>query len=404
VKNFIRCKMVVSKFSRNVWLLGLISLFADISSELLYPVLPVYLKEAGYSMLALGLLEGIANVIAGISKGYFGHQSDNLQRRDVFVRWGYALSAIGKMIMIGSPDLFRIYAARMTDRLGKGVRTAPRDSLLAAESNKETRAAVFGFHRGMDTLGAAIGPAIALLWLWYRPGDYSTLFTVAFIPAVISFAFTLRIKEKKISSSIPSPEKKQIGFFSYFSYWKNGPSSFRKLILPLVLFAMVNSPDVFLLMALKEAGLSDVWMIGVYILYNLMYALLAMPAGMLADRFGKVNVLMIGILLFAVCYFGMATQNSIVGFMILFAAYAASMSCLESVAKATISGIAPAHERGQAIGFYTSVNSVGVLFAGIWTGLLWPYGGPALVFSISAGIALLALGLLGMQRKYILER
>ena len=384
--------MFKSQFSRNVWLLGLISLFADISSELLYPILPLYLKEAGYSMLALGLLEGIANVIAGVSKGYFGHQSDVLQRRSVFVKWGYGLSALGKLLMIGSPDLLRIFSGRITDRLGKGIRTAPRDSLLSMESTPETRAAVFGFHRGLDTLGAAIGPTLALIWLWWMPGDYSTLFTIAFIPAVISLLLTLSLKEKKVSADVKS--KSHVGFFSYFNYWKTSHVSFRNFLFPLMLFALVNSPDVFLLMALKEAGFSDTTMIAVYILYNLLYALLAMPIGVFADRFGKIKVMLFGVFLFAVCYTGMAWMNSITAFIVLFAVYALSISCLESVAKAVISTIVPSHERGQAIGFYTSVNSLGILFAGAWTGGLWSMGGPNLVFSITAVVAMIAFFML----------
>ncbi len=384
--------MFKSQFSRNVWLLGLISLFADISSELLYPILPLYLKEAGYSMLALGLLEGIANVIAGVSKGYFGHRSDQLQLRAVFVKWGYGLSALGKILMIGSPDLLRIFSGRITDRLGKGIRTAPRDSLLSMESSPETRAAVFGFHRGLDTLGAAIGPTFALLWLWWMPGDYSTLFTIAFIPAVISLILTFRLKEKKVSTEVIS--KTHVGFFSYFNYWKTSHVSFRKFLFPLILFAMVNSPDVFLLMALKEAGFSDTTMIAVYILYNFLYALLALPIGVLADRFGKIKVMLFGVFLFAVCYTGMAWMNSLAAFTVLFAVYALSISCLESVAKAVISTIVPSHERGQAIGFYTSVNSLGVLFAGVWTGGLWSMGGPNLVFSITAVVAMIAFFML----------
>jgi MFS family permease len=384
--------MFRTQFSKNVWLLGLISLFADISSELLYPILPLYLREAGYSMLALGLLEGIANVIAGVSKGYFGHQSDALQRRSVFVKWGYGLSALGKILMIGSPDLLRIFSGRITDRFGKGIRTAPRDSLLSMESTPETRAAVFGFHRGLDTLGAAIGPSLALLWLWWMPGDYSTLFTIAFIPAVISLLLAFRLKEKKVNTEVNT--KSHVGFFSYFNYWKTSHQSFRKFLFPLMLFALVNSPDVFLLMALKEAGFSDTTMIAVYILYNLLYALLAMPIGVLADRFGKIKIMLFGVFLFAVCYAGMAWMNSLAAIIVFFAVYAISISCLESVAKAVISTIVPSHERGQAIGFYTSINSLGVLFAGAWTGGLWSMGGPQLVFSITAVVAMIAFFML----------
>lgn len=380
------------RFSRTVWLLGMISLFADISSELLYPVLPVYLKNAGYSMLALGMLEGLANVVAGISKGYFGHKSDLIRSRSVFIKWGYGLSAFGKLLMVGTPDFFRIFAARMTDRLGKGVRTAPRDAVLAAESTANTRALVFGFHRSLDTLGAAIGPSLALLWLAYYPGAYTTLFTFAFVPAIISFGITLFVKDNVTTT--PAIQKPHIGFFSYLRYWNKGPHSFRKLLLPLLLFGMVNSPDVFLLLSLKEAGRSDTYMIGVYILYNLVYALLATPVGYVADRIGKVNVLMAGIFLFVLTYAGMAGWSGLPLFILLFVIYALSMSCMEAVVKACIADISTAEERGQAIGFYTSMNSLSILIAGAWTGLLWPYGGPKLVFSISAAVAAFSLFLL----------
>jgi MFS family permease len=380
------------QFTKTVWLLGFISLFADISSELLYPVLPVYLKNAGYSMLAIGILEGLANVVAGLSKGYFGHKSDTMKSRTVFIRWGYGCSALGKLLMVGAPDLMRIFTARMTDRLGKGIRTAPRDAMLAGEAGPENRGVVFGFHRGLDTLGAAIGPALGMLWLHYHPGDYSTLFTLAFIPAAISFFITMFIKDK--SSVPPAVRKQQVGFFSYFKYWKTGPASFRKLILPLLLLALVNSPDVFLLMALKEAGFTDTAMIGVYVLYNFSYAMLATPAGRIADRVGKIKVLSAGMLLFTITYAGMAGLNGWPVFILLFLIYAAAMSCLESVAKAYISDIAPPDQRGQAIGFYTSASSLSILFAGVWTGLLWPYGGPSLVFSITAFVASCSLLLL----------
>ncbi|MBK7889138.1 MAG: MFS transporter [Bacteroidetes bacterium] len=207
------------------------------------------------------------------------------------------------------------------------------------------------------------------------------------------------IKDK--SSVPPAVRKQHIGFFSYFKYWKTGPASFRKLILPLLLLALVNSPDVFLLMALKEAGFSDTAMIGVYVLYNFGYAMLATPAGRIADRVGKIKVLSAGMLLFTITYAGMAGLNGWPVFMLLFLIYAAAMSCLESVAKAYISDIAPPDQRGQAIGFYTSASSLSILFAGVWTGLLWPYGGPSLVFSITAFVASCSLLLLYKNSRHV---
>lgn len=377
------------RFPRTVWLLGFISLLADISSELLYPVLPVYLQQAGYSMLALGLLEGFANVVAGLSKGYFGHRSDLQQQRSPFIRLGYGLSACGKLLMLGMPDLFRIYLARGIDRLGKGVRTAPRDALLASEVPEEQRASVFGFHRAMDTIGAAIGPLLALLVLYYRPGQYALVFSLAAVPAVFSVLLSLTVKDSRkgsLQNKSASP-----GFFSYFSYWRTSPAEYRHLLRPLLLFALVNSPDVFLLLALKSAGLSDIHMIIAYALYNLAYALLAFPVGLLADRIGREKVLGAGLLLFALVYGGMALGNNLIGYVLLFLVYALAVACIESVVKALISVKVAQEQRGQALGLYTSMNSLGVLIAGAWTGWVWQQWGPEWAFATTSVLTLLSL-------------
>lgn len=376
------------RFSRTVWLLGIVSLLADVSSELLYPVLPVYLREAGYSMIALGMLEGLSQVIAGFSKGYFGHLSDGSQQRQRFIQAGYGLSAIGKILLLYQPGLLRIFLARGIDRLGKGVRSAPRDALLASEAAPEQRARVFGFHRGMDTLGAALGPLLALLWLYFYPGDYGGVFVLAVVPAVLSTACTFLVKDRRAVSA--TGKGKQPGFFSYLGFWKNSTGDFRRLMAPLLLFALVNSPDVFLLMALKEAGLSDLRMIAAYIVYNLLYAAFAYPVGVLADQVGKRKVLCAGVLLFAAVYAGMTRSIEFHWFVVLFGVYALAIAAIESVVKAAIVDIVPANDRGKALGFYMSTGSIGTLLAGVWTGALWSWGGPSAVFSITAVAAFLA--------------
>lgn len=389
------------RFSRTVWLLGVISLLADISSELLYPVLPVYLRNAGYSMLALGILEGVANVIAGISKGYFGHLSDYTGKRHLFVRWGYGLSALGKLLMLGLPDLFRVYLGRATDRLGKGIRTSPRDALLANESTAESRAAVFGFHRSMDTLGAAIGPALALLWLSFHPGDYTTIFILAFAPALLSFFVTFMVRDPD-SSDRHVVSTSRTGFFGYLSYWNTSSPQYRRLIRPLLLLALVNSPDTFLLLAIKEAGASDVQMIAVYIFYNLMYALLATPVGVLADRWGKAKVLLWAVLFFAITYAGITILTDASCFYVLFGVYALAMSGMESVVKAIIANKVPREDRGKALGFYASANSIGMLIAGVWAGWLWKFSGPDFVFGATAiGAVIVAVWLRFANREKV---
>ena len=182
--------------NRTVWILSFVSLFADIASEMLYPVIPVYLKEIGFSVLLIGILEGVAGFTAGLSKGYFGKLSDEKGIRLPFIKWGYFLSAVSKPMMGVFAFPIWIFFARTIDRLGKGLRTAARDALLSQNASKETKARVFGFHRSMDTLGAAIGPAIALILLVFYPGQYVLIFFIAFVPGLISVALIFFLKEK----------------------------------------------------------------------------------------------------------------------------------------------------------------------------------------------------------------
>ena len=183
--------------TRTILVLSLVSLFTDMASEMLYPVMPVFLRSIGFSVLLIGILEGFAEATAGLSKSYFGRKSDKTGNRLPFVRIGYALSAISKPMMAAFVYPLWIFLARTTDRLGKGIRTAARDAMLSDECTHENKGKVFGFHRSMDTLGAVIGPAIALLFLYFYPGQYKLLFLLAFLPGMVAVFATLFIKEKK---------------------------------------------------------------------------------------------------------------------------------------------------------------------------------------------------------------
>ena len=379
------------KISRVVLILSFVSLLADVASELLYPVMPVYLKSIGYSFIAIGLLEGIANVVAGIAKGYFGKLSDKRGERSVFVKTGYGFSALGKGLLLISSSLPIIYLSRLTDRLGKGIRTAPRDAILASESTDETRAAVFGFHRAMDTTGAVIGPVIGLVWLYFYPGNYKGMFMIAVFPAVASWLLTLIVKDKSIKEKPVVSLEKKGGFFSHFGYWNNAKLEYKSLVGTLLFFALVNSPDVFLLLTIKAAGFSDQAMIVAYVFYNLIYALLSYPVGKLADKIGRMKVLIVGVLLFVVTYIGMAYASSLISFLILFMIYAMSMACTESVVKAIISGFIPDNERGTAIGFYSSTSSIAALIAGAWTGWIFGAYGIKAAFLVTAAGALISM-------------
>ena len=374
--------------TRTVLILSIVSLLADVASEMLYPVMPIYLKEIGFTVFWIGVLEGVVNFSAGISKGYFGKLSDEKGVRLPFVKLGYLLNAVSKPLIAVFTYPLWIFFVRTVDRLGKGVRTAARDALLSQEATKETKARVFGFHRGMDTVGAAIGPILALLFLLFNPGEYKTLFYLAFIPGIISIFFIFLLKEKKL----PVSTLGKGNFFSFFNYWKVATPEFRKVVPGLLLFALFNSSDIFLLLITKETigdgtiiflgntFTADTITIAAYVFYNLIYAAASYPMGVLADRFSYKKIILLGFTLFAVVYGGFAFSPSIAVIFILFAVYGIYAAATEGVIKAWITNLAHKENTATAIGFYTSCESICALLASIIAGALWTSFGSTSAF------------------------
>lgn len=354
--------------TKTVWLLSLVSLFTDIASEMLYPVMPLYLREIGFSMVAIGILEGVAEAVAGLSKGYFGAWSDSIGKRMPFVRWGYGLSTASKPMLAAFSWWPWVFFCRTVDRIGKGLRTGPRDALLSDEATPATRARVFGFHRSLDTVGAMLGPAAALAFLYYFPSDYQALFLWAFIPGAAAIFLTFLVREKRKQST---SAKKPFSFATTFRYLPSAAKEYRMLAGALLAFALFNSSDVFLLLRMKEAGLSDTALIGIYIFYNGIYAALAYPLGHLADKLGFKKVLVFGFILFAIVYTGMALFDNWVAFAGMFLLYGAYAAATEGIAKAWISNIVPREEVATAIGSYEGLRNLAVMFASFIAGILW---------------------------------
>jgi MFS family permease len=375
--------------TRTVLLVSFVSLFTDVASEMLYPIMPVYLKSIGFSVLLIGILEGFAEAIAGVSKGYFGNLSDVTMKRVPFVRAGYALSALSKPMMALFVFPAWIFLARTLDRFGKGIRTSARDAMLSAETTKEHKGKVFGFHRSMDTLGAAIGPILALIFLYFYPGQYRWMFFIAFFPGLIAIGLTFFLKDKgavlngEKVTGLQGDKATGVGFFSYLTYWKKASPTFRYLVAGLLVFTLFNSSDAFLLLALKEQNLSDTMMIGVYIFYNLVYALFSYPIGALADKIGLKTMLIMGLLLFSVVYTCMGFANSMLLFGILFFMYGIYAAATEGISKALLSNLAHHSETATAIGFYNSAASICALLSSSLAGVLWFAIGPRAMFMIS---------------------
>ncbi len=371
----------MKNLTRTVWILSLVSLFTDMASEMLYPVMPVYLKSVGFSIALIGILEGVAEATAGLSKGYFGAVSDRAGKRVPFVQAGYALSAISKPMMALFVFPVWIFLARTIDRLGKGIRTGARDALLSEEATPETKGSVFGFHRSMDTFGAVLGPLLALLYLCFYPNDYKTLFFLAFIPGFLAILSSLYLKDKK---AVNIAQKQRPSFFSFITYWKTSPVLYRRLVAGLLAFALFNSSDIFLLLKAKETGLGDTTVIGIYIFYNLVYALTAYPLGIMADRIGLKRMFIAGLSVFALVYIGMSFVNNLYALMLFFLLYGVYAAATEGISKAWISNITKKQDTATAIGTYSGFQSVCAMLASALTGLIW--------HACGAGVALQVTG------------
>ena len=381
-----------SKIPRQVFILGMVSLFTDIASEMLYPVTPLFLTAVlGSSMAVVGIIEGIAEFIAGLLKGYFGNLSDKVGKRSIFIVIGYGLSAIAKPL----PGIFQniptVLFSRVTDRTGKGIRTAPRDALLGSYSNGNS-GAVFGFHRGMDTLGAAIGPAAALVLLYYFPNNFQLIFLLAFIPSVIAVAFTLLVKDKPVESRLRNKK-------NYSEFWKSAPKTYKKLLLLITIFSLVNSSDVFLILKSRDVSDSSTLAIFGYIFYNLVYAAASYPLGGLSDRFGKKKIFSLGLIIFSLVYFGFALAPEIELIWLLFALYGIYAAATEGISKAWVSDLIPDEQRGSAIGLLTMMTSLSIMFGSFITGILWDQFGSAVPFSISASVSLVIAFIIFFQKE-----
>jgi MFS family permease len=374
----------VQYLSKTVWILSIISLFTDVASEMLYPVMPIYLKSIGFSVVFIGILEGFAEASSGLSKGYFGKLSDLSGKRLPFIQIGYLMSAISKPMLAMFVNPIWIFLTRTIDRFGKGVRTGARDAMLSDEATFETKGRVFGFHRSMDTLGAAIGPIMALIYLHFYPNEYKTLFLLAFIPGILSILATLLLKEK-VKPKISSIKKNHI--FSFLGYWKESNAAYRKLVIGLLIFTLFNSSDVFLLLKAKESGLDDSSIIMVYIFYNFIYALFAYPIGVIADRIGLKYMFTIGLAIFSVVYFGMSLKVNLLMYLTFFFLYAIYASATEGVSKAWISNICEKKDTATAIGTFMGLQSIFSMLASSITGIIWYYFGASTAFILIGSVS-----------------
>jgi MFS family permease len=378
----------VPGISRNVFVLGLVSLAADISSEMLYPVLPFFLTGTlGTPVAIVGAIEGVAEGTAALSKVPTGSFSDRMAQRRPLVTLGYCLAAFGKLLLSVATVWPLALVARFGDRLGKGVRGAPRDALLADSSAHDNRGRVFGFHRTMDTTGAVIGPLIGLAMIKLLGEDHlRPVFLLAVVPAVISVLLVGLAHERKRVVEAGS-HRAPLNF-------SGAPTTFWLFLGVSLVFAFGNSSDVFLLLRAENLGMGLTTLILAYVVYNISYAALSLPAGMVSDRVGQRAVLAGGFFMFSLVYLGFAWADRAAWVWLFFAAYGVTLAMTDGVGKALVSNVIPREKRGAFIGLYQSAIGVMIVISSVLAGQLWEHVDPAAPFVLGATTALVAALLL----------
>lgn len=361
--------MLLRGITRNVVVLGLVSFFTDLSTEMLYPVIPLFVVGSlGASPALLGLIEGLAEGVSSSLRWVGGAWSDRVGRRKPFIVAGYGLSAVSKPLMglaafaLGWP-LF--LAGRCSDRLGKSIRTAARDALIADSTDPTYRGVAFGFHRGVDTAGAVAGPLLALMVIVFWPEvSLAALFLIAFLPGVLSVLLAASgvrdVARDRSPQTNGAPGHRQ-----------RLPKPFWHLLAAFAVFSLGNSSDSFLILRSKELGLSFQHVILAYALFNVVYTVAAIPIGKLSDRTGRKPVIMAGWVLYAFVYLGFAWFRSPLAPWVLLSSYGLYHALTEGVMKALVSDIVPANQRAGAIGLLATVGGLGQLAASVLAGSLW---------------------------------
>ncbi len=419
---------------RPVIVLGWVSLFADVSGEMIYPLLPLFLVGVLHaSATSLGWVEGVATATVALLTAWAGWRSDRIvrgrRRRVPWVQWGYGLPVLGKGLLAFAFVWPMVLAGRTIDRLGKGVRSSPRDAIIADAVPASQRGRAFGFHRAMDSAGAVIGVAASAGLLWWFTGSplhggpnagvaanatheawaFRMVFGVAALLGLISWAITFLLREdeaagssddatespaKRVSTesapsvaAIAAPRAGPMGFS--FAYW-------RTLAIMLV-FALANSSDTFLLLRARDVGLSPWAVVLAYALFSLMYMSFSYPAGIISDKLGRWRVIGAGWAIYAIVYVGFVYTGA-AGVWPLMALYGVSVALTDGVGKALIADHAPKERRGTALGIFYMLSGLASLAASVAAGLLWDRFGPRATFGFGAGFAALALVLIPVLR------
>jgi len=382
------------KIPRSVWALGFVSMFMDISSEMIHALLPLYMVTVlGTSVVAVGFIEGIAEATASITKVFSGALSDRLGKRKLLTVVGYGLGALTKPVFPLASGLDWLIAARFVDRIGKGIRGAPRDALVADVTPPELRGAAFGLRQALDTVGAFLGPLLAILLMWLTASHFQTVFWVAVIPALVAVGTLVAFVHEPEATATSRPVRSPLALHQLrrlgAGYWR--------LIALAMVFTLARFSEAFLLLRAQDMGLAALWAPAVLVVMALAYSLSAYPAGVLSDRLGRRGVLMAGLGLLLLADVMLALWPGWAGLALGVVAWGLHLGFTQGVFAALIADSAPANLRGTAFGLFHLLTGVALLIASVVAGLMWDGVGFQATFllgAVLAGITLTGVGLL----------
>ena len=370
-------------FEKNIFFLSLTSFLTDVSSEIIYPLLPIFLTSVlGAGAAFVGLVEGIAETTASLLKLFSGWLSDKIKKRKILVVLGYTLSSITRPLMAVAAVPWNVLAIRFTDRIGKGIRNSPRDALIADSSDPKEQGKAFGFNRAMDNAGAMVGSLIVFVLLLGVTKNYRLIFALAAIPAVLAILVVtfltyevapIQGKEKRVTLSLASFSRK-----------------FKIFLLVVLIFTLGNSSDAFLLLRAKDLGVSVTFIPLLWCMLHLVKSATSTPAGIISDKFGRRRVILLGWAIYAMVYFGFGFARTAVHAWFLFAIYGLFYGLTEGVERAFVADLVPEDARGRAYGIYNFSIGIAALPASLLMGILWQAFGPQAAFLFGASLALTA--------------
>ena len=387
---------------RPVWQLGWVSFFTDTASEMVYPLMPLFLTRVlGAGAMSLGVIEGIAEAANSVLKIVSGRMADRTGAPKRLVLAGYGLSSAVRPFIALATGWFQVLVLRFTDRVGKGIRSSPRDAMLATFASESNRGQIFGFHRGMDHAGAVMGPLVAAAFLYFRPDDYRTLFALTIVPGVIVVLILLRVPDTRRDPSATGGASPAAnggvappGATGASAGTNRLPATFYRAMAVIFLFSLGNASDAFLLLRFADVGITPFWIPLLWSAIHVVKTSSSMIGGRISDRLGRRQVIGVGWLLYAGVYAAFAVTDSAPMLVIVFLVYGLYFGLTEGVEKAWVADLAPEGGRGNAFGIYNALIGFGALGASLLFGYVWTRVSPQAAFYTGAGFALAATALL----------